>query len=424
MANSLVSPVDAALPGLALALALGLLLGVERGWHMREEEAGRRVAGIRTFALLGLTGGIAGLMLGGVAEVTATIVVGGAVAALLLGYFVEMHQEHSVSATSTLAGMLTLALGAMATTGHMALASVGAGSATILLGSREPLHRAVNALGEHDIRALLRLALVVFVILPLLPDRSLGPYGALNPYRLWTVVVITGGVSFLGYILVRWLGERRGTLLAAGMGALVSSTAVTLDSARRLREGSTTWPAYGAIALASCIMLSRSLLLVAILAPFALSAFAALVLPGLGVSVASAAVLIYLGRKSAGEVDISALKPPDLRLALLFALSVAALAIASAWAQTHWGSESGAALIAVGGLADIDAAIATVGTLPPGSLPVEVAAAALAGPTLFNTLFKLALLLAVAGWRRAVQGAAALTATALALLVPILAYAL
>lgn len=423
MANSLVSP-DAALSGLALALALGLLLGVERGWHMREEEAGRRVAGIRTFALLGLTGGIAGLMLGGVAELAATVLIGGAVAALLLGYFVEMHQEHGVSATSTLAGVLTLALGIMATTGHMAVASVGAGSATILLGSREPLHRAVNALGERDIRALLRLALVVFVILPLLPDRGMGPYGALNPYRLWTVVVITGGVSFLGYVLVRWLGERRGTLVGAGLGAVVSSTAVTLDSARRLRERTSTWPAYAAIALASCIMLSRSLLLVAILAPFAFSAFAALVLPGLGASLASASALIYLSRKSATEVDISALKPPDLRLALLFALSVATLAIASAWAQTHWGNESGAALIAVGGLADIDAAIAAVGTLPPGSLPVEIAAAALAGPTLFNTLFKLALLLAVAGWRLAVPGAAALAATALALLVPILAYAL
>lgn len=424
MASSLLSPLDASLPGLGLALVLGLLIGVERGWHMREEQAGRRVAGIRTFALLGLTGGIAGLMLGGAAQLVVLLLISGVLAALLLGYFVEMRQENTVSATSTLAAMLTLGLGAMATTGHMALASVGAGSATFILGSRAPLHRALNALGERDMKVLLRLALVVFVILPLLPDRGLGPYGALNPYRLWTVVVITGGVSVLGYILVRRLGEQRGTLLAAAMGAVVSSTAVTVDGARRLREGTSSWAAYAAIAIASCIMLSRSLLLVGILAPFAFSPFAALVLPGLGVSVVSASVLIYLGRDAAAEVNSAALKPPDLRLAFLFALSVAALAIASAWAQAGWGGESAAALIAVGGLADIDAAIATVGTLPPGTIPVEIAALALAGPTLFNTLFKLALLVAIAGWRKPVPGAVALAATSLALLVPMLLFAL
>lgn len=406
--------------GLALALAIGLLMGVERGWRMRDEEAGRRVAGIRSFAILGLIGGLAGIALS-TDPVLAALPMLGAVAALLLGYAVDMRRDNHVSATSTLAGVLTLGLGAMATTGNMALASVGAGSATILLGSREPLHRAIRAAGDRDIKALLRLVLAVFVILPLLPDRGMGPYAALNPYRLWTVVVVTGAISFIGYGLTRWLGERRGSLLTAGFGALVSSTAVTVDGARRLHDGAEGWAAHAAVALASTIMLVRSLLLVSIVAPMAFQPFSALVLPGLVVSFLGAMLLLYLARKSPATTDIAALKPPGLRLALLFAASVALLAVASAWAQARWGGDSGAILIAVGGLVDIDAAIAAVGALPADTLSPAVAALALAAPTLFNTLFKLALFVAIAGWRRSLGGGIALGATAVGLGMPIAA---
>lgn len=406
--------------GLALSLAIGLLLGVERGWRMRDEESGRRVAGIRTFALLGLLGGIAGGMFAASAWTLALVLMGGAIGALLFGYAADMWRDGNVSATSTLAAVLTLALGAMATTGSMALAAAGAGAATILLASRETLHRAIQKTSEGDIKALLRLVLVIFVILPLLPDRGMGPYGALNPYRLWTVVVVTGAISFIGYGLVRWLGERRGSLLTAGVGALVSSTAVTVDGARRLREGESVWAAHAAVSLASSVMLARSLLLVSLIAPAAFPAFSSLVLPGLVVSAIGSAIMLYLARAAAPSTDTAALKPPGLQLALLFATSVAVLAVASAWAQANWGGESGAMLIAIGGLADIDAAIAAVGALPPDMLSVSVAALALAAPTFFNTVFKLALFIAIAGWRRALAGAAVLAAAGLALAVPIL----
>lgn len=413
------APPDALLPGLALALAIGLLLGVERGWRLRAEEAGGRVAGIRTFALLGLLGGLAGIAIAGPASAVAIVLVIGAVAALLLGYVGDMRRDNNVSATSTLAAVLALGLGAMATTGNMALASVGGGAAVILLASREPLHRAIEATSESDIKALLRLVLVVFIILPLLPDRGMGPYGALNPYRLWTVVVITGSISFVGYILVRWLGERRGALVTAAVGSLVSSTAVTVEGARRIRDGAAGLGSQATVAIASSVMLVRSLVLVAAIAPFAFAPFAALVLPGLLVSVLASALLLYLGRASSIEVEMGTLRPPGLGLAFLFAATVALLSVGSAWAQAFWGGDSGAILIAIGGLADIDAAIAAVGALPAGTLAVYVAALALAAPTLFNTLLKLGLFVAIAGWRRTAAGAMALAAVAAALLVPL-----
>jgi len=148
--------------------------------------------------------------------VIAWLVAGETIAALLLGYVADMRRDDNVSATSTLAAIATLGLGAVAATGHLALASVGAGAMLILLASRDLLHRAVALTSESDIQALLRLVLVVLVVLPLLPDAAMGPYGALNPRRLWTVVVVTVGFSFTGYALVRILGPRRGALVNAG----------------------------------------------------------------------------------------------------------------------------------------------------------------------------------------------------------------
>jgi len=412
-------PIDASLPGLALALAIGLMLGVERGWQLRDEKAGRRVAGIRTFAILGLIGGLAGIAAAGPAAPLAILIVTGAVGALLLGYVLAVSREDKVSATSTLAGILTIGLGALAATGNMALASVGAGAATILLASRAPLHRAIRSTSETDIKALLRLVLVVFVILPLLPNISTGPFHALNPFRLWTVVVITGSISFLGYILVRWFGEQRGALVTAAVGSLVSSTAVTVHGASRVREGASGPSAHATVAIGSTVMLLRSLFLVGVIAPAAFTPFAALVAPGLLVSTIGAAILLWFGRSTPGTMDTAGLKPPGLKLAFFFAISVAALSIASAWAQANWGGVSGAIFIALGGAGDIDAAIAAVGALPPDILPVHMAALALAAPTLLNTLFKLGLFVMIAGWRRALLGSVALGAAAIALLIPL-----
>ena len=403
------------LSGLLLAVAIGFLIGIERGWRLREEEPGGRVAGIRTFTLLGLLGGLAGMDFGPAVDLLFVVLTIGTIAALLLGYNADMRRDNNVSATSTLAAIATLGLGALATSGHMAIASIGAGASVILLASRNVLHKAIAFTSEADLQALLRLVLVVFVVLPLLPDAGMGPFDALNPRRLWMVVVITGAISFAGYVLARWLGQRRGALLTAAVGALVSSTAVTVDSARRLREESGGPADEAAVAVASLLMLARALLLVAILAPFAFGAVASLIGPGFAIALAAAALLLYRVRGSVPEVAAPRLKVPGLGLALLFAITVAIMAVASAWAQARLGGGSGALIIALGGTADIDAAIAAVGALPPHSLPLREVSLALAAPVLFNTVFKLVLLLVIGGWRRTAWAAAGLAAVAVAL---------
>jgi uncharacterized membrane protein (DUF4010 family) len=307
----------------------------------------------------------------------------------------------------------------LASTGQMALASVGTGATVILLASRQPLHRAISATSSTDIRALVRLVLVVFVILPLLPDQGMGPFDALNPRRLWLVVVVTSGIAFVGYALARWLGERSGTLLTAVVGALVSSTAVTVDSGRRIRAGAAGPADNAAVAVASAIMFARGLFLAAVLAPLAFPRVLALVAPAAIVALLAAGFLLWRNRAHPRDVALPEVKPPGLGLALLFAASVAMISVITAWAQTRFGSESGAIIIALGGIADIDAAIAAVGALRPGSLPVHLAALAIAAPILYNTFFKGVILLVIARSRRALPGALALGAASAALVVPI-----
>lgn len=407
------------LPGLLLALAIGMLIGIERGWRLRDEKPGARVAGIRTFAVIGLLGGLIGFELTGPLHTLSLLLAAGAIAALLLGYRSDMIREGNVSATSAIAAVLTLQLGAMATSGNMALASVGAGATAILLASRESLHRVIRLTSPTDMKVLLRLVLVVFVILPVLPNVGMGPYGSLNPQRLWLVVVVTVAISFVAYVLARWVGQRRGALIIAVVGGLVSSTAVTVNSAKRIREGSASAAEEAAVAVASMMMCARALLLVSILAPFALIEVTKLIGTAVIVSIVTSAMLVYRSRHARDQKRVVP-KPPGLGLAFLFAVSVALLAIVSAWAGVRFGGGGGAVVIALGGTADIDAAIAAVGALPPNSLPVHVVALALATPVLLNTCFKLALLLSIAGLKRPASAAFSLAATALAILIPIL----
>jgi len=255
-------------------------------------------------------------------------------------------------------------------------------------------------------------------VLPLLPNHAMGPFGALNPRRLWLVVVVTSGISFAGYALSRWLGEKKGGLITAAVGATISSTAVTLDCARRIREGSSAPAEEADVAVASTIMFVRGLCLVALLAPLAFAEIARLVVPALLVSILASALLVWRSRGAGSEAPRQ-VKAPGLAIALLFAATVAGLSLITAWTEAHYGGGSGAIVIALGGTADIDSAIAAVGSLPPGSIPLHLAALAIAAPILFNTLFKLAILLVVAGVRRTLWGAGALLAAAAGMAVPI-----
>lgn len=395
------------LPGMALAIAIGLLIGFERGWQLRDEAAGQRVAGVRTFAMLGLLGGLAALSASGSLRWTALLTLGAAAAALLVGHALDMRHDRTVSATGAIAALTTMLLGALAATGHHALASAAAAVLVALLSARKQLHALLRQSSEADVKALIRLALVVFLVLPLLPDVALDPYGSLNPRRLWAVVVVIGTISFAGYILTRWLGDKWGGLIAASVGALVSSTAVTLALSHQLRRDGSIANQAG-VAIASAVMLARAIILVIVLTPWIARDVIMLIGPALLLAIAAALGLAWAAiasRQPPAAVDA---RPPSLITALLFASLVAAVSLAAAWLEQWAGNGSGALVIALGGMVDVDSAIAAIGTLPPASISVPIAALAIAVPVAFNTLLKLGLMLAIAGWRSARWAALAL----------------
>lgn len=414
------------LGGVALAFALGMLIGIERGWSRRNDPEGSRVAGIRTFSLLGLAGGLAGEALH-VSPILGAVLVIAAAAALLIGYGRSV-ETHNLSATTTIVGVITLGIGVLATNDQSVLASAAAAVTTLILSMRRQLHGWIERLSEAEVHAIARFALLSIAILPLLPDRSFGPYDAWNPRQIWMVVVLVSGFSLAGYAATRRLGESHGILATAAAGAMVSSTAVTASLAARLRKGEAAEGALAAgIALASAVMFLRVLILAAFIAPFALPALALVVGPAAVVSVAGAAWLMRRapGTTSAAHEPAALRNPFDLAPALLLAGLVMALSLLARWVLDRYGDTGLATVLALSGMLDVDSAIITLGALPQGSLDGPAAGLALAAPVMMNTLVKAGLTITVAkgwaGWRAALPLLASILAGGLALpLLPLL----
>src|SRR6185503_9251836 len=218
-----------------------------------------------------------------------------------------------------------LLMGAMTTLGFRELAIGLAVITAATLAYKQPLHGLVERLGWDDVYAVVRLLIATFIVLPLLPDRAVDPWGALNPRSLWWLVLLISSLSLVGYVATRWVGHEKGSLLTALTGGLVSSTAVTLSFARRSRDEatSTTGSTMAAgIAIAWAVMFVRMIVEVVVVNP-SLAAGVAIPLGAMGA--ASAACAWWLFRRSRASrakqsYDIPLKNPFSLTKAAQFAL--------------------------------------------------------------------------------------------------------
>jgi len=410
-------PIDpSALGAIGLALALGLLIGLQRGWALRMEPAGHRFAGIRTYGLLGLAGGIAGALQQRFAGL-ALVLLAASAALVVLGYWRTTQRERSVSGTASMTGLVTLAAGFLAGFGESAMASALAGTTVLVLSLRSRLHHLLRHIDEAEMAAIARFALIALVILPLLPGEAMGPMQAWRPRQLWLVVVLVSGFSFAGYAAARLLGPSRGVLATAAAGSMVSSTAVTAALAGKLR-GRDGDPAIlnGGIALASAVMFTRVMVLSAALAPFALPTFAAFALPGMIVSLAATWMILRRRAESVRTVDGTLVPKNPFALAPALALMALTmvLTLAARWVLGRYGHTGLATVLAISGSIDVDSAIITMGNLPQGTLAPHIAGLVLVPPVVLNTLFKSATAASLAGWRQALPAIAAMLASLLA----------
>ena len=357
-----------------LAIAIGAAVGVERHWRERDAPEGARIAGIRTFTLIGTTGGLAGLLDAGLSPgslsglIVASFLI--AIAAVLLRFgLMEARAERSFSATTVIAGITTFGLGALAVTGDMAVAS-GAGAAVVtVLASREFLHGAIRRLTWIELRSAVILLAMSFVLLPLIPADPYGPFGGVSPRSLVILVILLASISYTGYVAVRLIGGGRGDLVAGAVGGLVSSTATTLAMARQSElAANAAGPSSGAMAAGSVSLIRTALVLFA-LAP----ALAERLVPGLlvaaGIMLVGAIALV--ARTGPSRADLPG-NPFELSQVIKMALLITVIAFIARAASQIFGDGGLYLVSGLTALADVDAMTVTVAGMLPG-LPLDVA---------------------------------------------------
>ncbi len=383
-------PIPDLLGRLSVSLAIGLLIGLERGWQQRDAAEGQRAAGLRTLGLTGLLGGLLGLI---APSVGATLLAAGFVAvALVLSVFqyLEARATENASATGVIAGLLAFSLGAYAVTGQVSVAVAGAVTTTVILAFKQPLHAWVRALTWAELRAALVLLIMTALVLPVLPDRTLDPWAALNPRRIWMLAVLIAGVSFVGYAAVRILGGRGGLLLSAVAGGLASSTATTLSFARLAREHRPLcgWLAGGTL-IADALMAARVLIMAAAVnRPFA----ASLAWPVGAFGVASAlagGLLLSRSALQAGERGAPVLtNPVEVGTALKFAGAITLVMLLAKILARSFGAMGVFGLAGLSGLADVDALTLSVSNMAGRELAAPSAALAVLLAVGANTMSK------------------------------------
>ncbi len=351
------------LAGLGLALATGSLIGLERGWHQREIPDGHRVAGVRTFALLGLLGGLGSVLAqawGAVVLAMLALLVG---IFLLAGYIVTVRMHTVMGLTTYVAALVTFVIGAIAASGAWRTSSVAAVIVMALLQFKQPLHTSISKLSETELASGTQLLLISVVALPVLPDQGFGPYQALNPYRLWWAVVLLCVLSFLGFVLMRWLGTKRGLTLTALLGGIVSSTATTASLARWSHQTPAWRPlaAVGAV-LACSAMFARMAMLVAIAAP-ALGSGPVWVFGAMALAGAAFGAVAAMRGTSDELPDLQISNPMKLSSAIQFAAFLGAVTVAGRFLADQFGDAGLLITSAVSGLVDVDAITLSVGRM-------------------------------------------------------------
>ncbi|MGE0829727.1 MAG: MgtC/SapB family protein [Hyphomonadaceae bacterium] len=410
---------------LGLALAIGFLVGVERGWKSREAEAETRVAGLRTYTLIGLFGGVSAAL-----GVLFHPIAFGALATVFgLSWLVykawETWKDGDISITGLVAGLLVFALGAFAIVGDMQIAA-GAGVIVVAtLAFKDALHNWLETLTWPEIRSALLILAATLIALPLLPNRTLDPWGLFNPREIWLLTIVIAAASFAGYVALRALGQKTGLYVGAAAGALVSSTAVTLDLARRAKAGEApAMQAASAATLANLVMVIRVGALIGVFAqPALLSALPALI--AAGIILVGAAALGFARAHSEAEAPQKLSNPLDVKSVVAFAALLAIVTALTKIISAQFGDAGLFAFAATAGLMDVDAVALAVGGLARagmtnGGLDPHSAAEAILLAAAANTVAKIAIAGSVGGRAfagfYAAFGAAALIVGALAFL--------
>ena len=356
-------PLAADLLGFAGALGVGLLIGVERE-RAKGEGPGRDVAGVRTFALCALTGAAA-MWLG-----PAAVVAGGIVVATLTLAGYRHTQAQDPGLTTEIAMLATFLLGMMAMRSPILAAGLGVAVAS-LLAAKGALHRFVKqGLSEQELEDLLLLLAAAFIVLPLLPDEAVDPWGALVPRKLWTLVVAVMAVSSVGYVALRTLGPRLGLVLAGLAGGFVSSTATIAGLGARAKATPALAGSLASAALVSNVgtILQLAIVIGTLAPPLLMRAAWPLVAAGAVALLAALAASFHAQKATPDGRELAGTRPLQPRQALIFVAILAVVFLVAAIARDWLGNASLPWVLALSGLADVHAAAASAAQLSGAGL--------------------------------------------------------
>ena len=385
------TPLMDAAQHLAVAALAGLAVGTEREWSGHASGPDARFAGVRTFLLLGLLGGIAGWWaLEGMQILSVALLLAGGALTVVAYSIAARRTPHSIDGTTEVAALLVLAIGATAGLGYMAMASGVAAVIVLALAEKTRIHSLLAKMDEVELRAGLQFAAMALVILPILPQGTFGPWGGIRPRGLWMIVVIFSGINFLGYLARRVVGAARGYGVTGLIGGVISSTAVTLNFSRASRVDAQIGSSLAIGVVGACtVLLPRIAITSFVLNPPVGRALVPYLLPGL---VAGAIIVAIALRRPTGAAP-----PPDgernplgfgsaIQMALLFQVALTASTIAA----QYWGGRGVISSAVVLGLTDMDALTVAMNHLASSPETVGLAAKAIAIGVLTNTVFKAA----------------------------------
>lgn len=395
-----------AFTALAIALGLGLLVGLQR------ERADSALAGFRTFPLITMLGCVCAML----ADSFGGWILGAGLlsiaAATGVGNLLRRTADLSPGITTEIAALLMFVVGALLWVMPLQVGTVIGVGCALLLHMKESMHTFAGRLDEKDMRGIMLFCAITFVVLPVLPDRTFGPLNVLNPRNIWWMVVLVVGISLAGYVALKLIGGRVGAVVGGLIGGLISSTATTVSFSRRAAERPEALAsALLAIILASCVVYARVLFEVGVVAREHLLVIAPPILT-MGASGVVVSIVVWLRtRRSAGELPEPE-NPTQLKSALLFAALYALVLLAVAFADRLVGAAGIYVVAGLSGLTDMDAITLSTGRMASGgSIPPETAWRAIVTATMSNLLFKFGICAVLGGRAMLVPAAAALGAS-------------
>jgi uncharacterized membrane protein (DUF4010 family) len=370
---------------LVVSLGLGMLLGLQR------ERTERSIGGIRTFPFIALFGTVCAQ----IGEITGTWIIAAGLLALA-GMVITANlakikrTETDPGMTTEIATLLVYSLGVLIVVGDMTNAVVLGGGMALLLHYKGPLHGFARAVGERDMHAIIQFVLITMIILPVLPNENYGPYGVLNPFKIWLMVVLIVGISLCGYVAYKLFGSRSGILLGGIIGGLVSSTATTVSYARRTTDSPAIAP-LGAVVImiASCISIARVIVEIGVVATGSFNALAPPLIAMLLACCLISGGLYYFSRD--GETGMPEQEnPTEIRPALVFGILYALVLLGVAFAKDRFGTGGLYAVAMISGLTDMDAiTLSTAQLADKGSVETATAWRAILIGSMANFVFKL-----------------------------------